>query len=385
MALFTSSPVILDGGFGTTLEELFELDISQSPLWSAHHIVENPGIIVAAHLAFMRAGAQIVLTSTYQASLSTFRKAGYSDLEAQHTMRKAVQLANDARTSFMKEKANQGEIKIALSLGPFGASLSPAQEFDGFYPPPYGPMGFSDASDNYNSYGDDRESESKSIDALAQFHFDRLLTFAQHTETWKGIDIIAFETVPLVREVKAIRKAMTWLHQQLEAETPPLTPKPWWISFVFPNGKCPETKYAGGPNLTVRDLVGAALEWKDGERTPIPSGIGINCTPPDLIPSLVAEMISAVKECRDDNLLALWLVLYPNGGEVYDIATRTWKPRDKNVSWADFLGAFVNNLSHGGSEIWTGFAIGGCCRTGPNDIRSLKEVLSGHYSTSPSP
>lgn len=48
---------------GTTLENVFHQDIS-SPLWSAKPIDENPEIITQAHLAFLRAGARVILTST---------------------------------------------------------------------------------------------------------------------------------------------------------------------------------------------------------------------------------------------------------------------------------------------------------------------------------
>jgi len=49
---------------GTTLKELFGVDTSQSPLWCAQSILEDSRMIVETHLAFLRAGAQIILTST---------------------------------------------------------------------------------------------------------------------------------------------------------------------------------------------------------------------------------------------------------------------------------------------------------------------------------
>ncbi len=49
---------------GTTLEDVFHKDIS-TPLWSAKPIEDDPEVIIAAHLAFLRAGADVILTSTY--------------------------------------------------------------------------------------------------------------------------------------------------------------------------------------------------------------------------------------------------------------------------------------------------------------------------------
>ena len=48
---------------GTTLEDLFHKDISHA-LWSAKPIDEDPEVIIAAHLAFLRAGANVILTAT---------------------------------------------------------------------------------------------------------------------------------------------------------------------------------------------------------------------------------------------------------------------------------------------------------------------------------
>ena len=50
---------------GSTLEDTFKQEIARTPLWSAKPIQENPESIVDAHLAFLKAGAGIILTSTY--------------------------------------------------------------------------------------------------------------------------------------------------------------------------------------------------------------------------------------------------------------------------------------------------------------------------------
>ena len=223
-------------------------------------------------------------------------------------MLEAVYLAEKAQTIYREEISNAGEIKIALSLGPFGSTLSPGQEYDGFYPPPYGPMGFSDDDAKTNSFGQDTERESASIDALAKFHLDRLVTFSRDPKAWGAIDIIAFETVPLVREVKAIRKTMAQLFHPVGGNDL----KPWWISCVFLNGNCPEEKYPGGPNLTARDVVAAALCRGHDMKGPVPTAVGVNCTSPDLLPTLVNEMKLARQDHYGTDGASPWLVLYPN-------------------------------------------------------------------------
>lgn len=48
---------------GTTLEDVFLKDIKH-PLWSAKLVDNEEDVIVAAHLAFLQAGSQAILTST---------------------------------------------------------------------------------------------------------------------------------------------------------------------------------------------------------------------------------------------------------------------------------------------------------------------------------
>ncbi|KAG5642827.1 hypothetical protein DXG03_002058 [Asterophora parasitica] len=359
------------------------MDISSSPLWSAQQILDHPETIIGTHLAFLRAGARIILTSTYQASGETFRRAGYSDSEAKDTMLKAVTLANDARTAFVVESSSDTSVKIALSLGPFGASLSPTQEFDGFYPPPYGPMGSSDSGPLTNTFDEgDVDSEQASIFALAQFHLERLLVFARDPEAWSKVDIIAFETVPLIREVKGIRLAMHSLENTVVREGLALQMKPWWVGFVLPEGKCPELRFPGGLGMTVDDLVSAAFAWKPsggGDAVPTPTGIGINCTSPKVISGLVRQMSTAVEQVSGSRSLESgkkpWLVLYPNGGDVYDTITRSWivASKDERELWAVDLKDTIVEASK--NCAWGGVVVGGCCRAGPELIRRLDDEL----------
>jgi S-methylmethionine-dependent homocysteine/selenocysteine methylase len=54
----------LIGYQGTTLEDVLGVNISDSPLWSAKYIKEDPEVIIKAHLAFLEAGASIIQTAT---------------------------------------------------------------------------------------------------------------------------------------------------------------------------------------------------------------------------------------------------------------------------------------------------------------------------------
>ncbi|KAK0475547.1 Homocysteine S-methyltransferase [Armillaria novae-zelandiae] len=319
--IFHKSPVVADGGLGTTLETDFNVNISNTPLWSSRAVIEQPEVMIQAHLAFFRAGAQIILTSTYQSSFSTFYRAGYQKEEAIKIMRKSVQLANEARKIFHSERS-AGSCDARIEGG------------------------------NLNSYSSDEiEQEQASIDALTFFHFERIEVFLSDPETWAQIDCLAFETIPLLREIRAIRKAMEMVEARIKQDG--LESKPWWIEAVFPDGMFPETPRAGG-TLGVADVAAAALK-DDGLLTP--SGFGINCTEMVHVRILTPQVINAVKKLH--LLQKPWFVVYPNGGDVYDPVTQS------REEWAQNMERVVKDIESETS--WGGTIVGGCCRTNHED------------------
>lgn len=282
-------------------------------------------------------------------------------------MRKAISLAGNARRQY----GNSRSVKIALSLGPYGASMTTAQEFTGFYPPPYGPKAFSPSEKNTNAFDDDDERDAKEREAqraLEEFHFQRLKVFADDPDSWEGIDLIAFETVPLVREIRAIRGAMRRL-----LYITPIISKSWWISTVWPDGRYPEESTPGGERLGVEEVVSALLS--DAQGTPAPDGIGVNCT--DL-----KHLGVIIKGIRDNVMLIRpnlkpFLVLYPNGGITYDTVNRSWVGEspvasEQRAIWAKRLASIGKEEQESG--VWTFVAIGGCCKTGPEHIEELRKL-----------
>lgn len=316
------------------------------------------------------------MITRYQASNSTFKRAGYSQEEAERIMLKSVKLADEARERFAQERKDVtvNDVRIALSLGPFGASLFPAQEFDGFYPPPYGPKAFSEGGKNCNAFDGDESLANSSIDALALFHLERLQIFANNSDAWNTIDCIAFETVPLAREIRAIRKAVGILQARRGNQS--FTMKPWWISLVCPSGKCPETEHAGGPHLSMGQVAEATL----GEGMaygPPPNAIGLNCIQAEFLPELLSGLRTAVDQICEEGASRPWLVVYPNGGDVYDPVARTWQVKraagGKEASWAETLSAIIENVKHHSS--WEGIIVGGCCRVGPDEINVISNTI----------
>ena len=63
--LAAGRPIIIDGGLATQLEAQ-GCDID-NPLWSASVITGDPQAIIDAHRAYLDAGAQIIISASYQA------------------------------------------------------------------------------------------------------------------------------------------------------------------------------------------------------------------------------------------------------------------------------------------------------------------------------
>lgn len=264
--------------------------------------------------------------------------------------------------------------KSVLSLGPFGAQLTPAAEYSGLYPSPFGSksnstiayssQAFAAASSSYDPITETGDSEE---DALTSFHLNRLRDFSS-SEAFDGLSMYGFETVPNLNEARAIRRAMSVFESEREVK------KAWYLSFVFPLDA--ETGLPRLPNAglgaTMDEIVMACFAGDELR----PGGIGINCTNPsslhDLIRSL-AESLTLFTRTSGGEIWKPWLVLYPDGGAVYDVVSRTWSHPDgmDDRVWASKL-ADVIEMSRS-LHSFDGIIAGGCCKAGPEAIVRLRE------------
>ena len=88
-----AGPVVLDGGLATNWSAGGMISGS---LWSAQVLREDPGEVVAAHRAFVEAGARVVETASYQASFEGLAAAGLDADETRALLRRSVDLAREA-------------------------------------------------------------------------------------------------------------------------------------------------------------------------------------------------------------------------------------------------------------------------------------------------
>ena len=310
-------------------------------------------------------------------------------------MRLSIMLAAEARGRFATETdVPINSIKIALSLAAYGASLSLPHEFDGYYPPPYGPKAYVYPPDltnpNRNAFhSDEGTQETESEDLLTAFHLERLHAYASDKETWRSVDVIAFETIPLVREVKAIRRAVA----ALEDELVPEERKPWWICTIYPDGEIPEEHAGGGGGkLGAKDVLAAyfndvptatTVGTHKGARYAVPDAFGINCTAMVHVASAVTTASDVLAETgvTRSGLAGSgqpWLVLKPNGGQTFDMDTRKWgwhggEAPLQGDEWSKQLCDIVDSAKARG--VWGGILVGGCCKVGEEELRLLSKAL----------
>jgi homocysteine S-methyltransferase len=276
---------LLDGGLATALEDLGNTFTTE--LWTGELLKSAPDQIREAHAAFVRAGAEISITSTYQVSFPGCIAKGWTHEEVVDALKNSIQLARDANAP-----------KVAASIGPYGAYLADGSEYRGNY----------DATEAL----------------LREFHKERLEILIACKP-----DFLAIETIPEIREARVLLQLLEDLNNTI----------PVWIAFSCRD----ELRLSSGEY------------FKDAARVSKELGaeyIGINCTSPELVTSL----LESAKEYGP-------FVVYPNAG-------RTWNEKLKRLE-----GATVK-LSDKHIQEWAGCGatiIGGCCGIGPKEIAQVSK------------
>jgi len=239
-------PTILDGGLSTALEEIgATLDTT---LWSGELLRSHRDQIRAAHESFVDAGATILITSSYQISYPGCLARGWSQNEVTDALRASTELA-----------CFDG-VKVAASVGPYGAFLADGSEYHGNY--------------------------GLSIDQLKDFHRVRLqVLISSHP------DYLAIETIPELTEARAILELLVELSSTI----------PFWISFSCKNGS----------EISSGELFSDAVALTND--LPNCVGVGINCTAPEFVTPLMKSAQPGQN-----------FVIYPNSGRTWDATNKKW-------------------------------------------------------------
>ena len=295
-ARLAQGPVVLDGGLATELEKRGH-DLADA-LWSARLLRDSPEDIEAVHRAYFEAGADVAITASYHATYEGFAAAGIGREESTRLLRLSVELARRARD------AVRPDALVAASVGPYGVKFANGTEYTG----------------DYRMVADGE---------FAELHRPRVAALLD-----AGPDLLAFETIPAVREVAALT--------ELLAEFPGTEA---WMTFCCRDG---ERLSDGTP---VEEAVRVATE--DGRL----AAVGINCTPPQHIGSLLERARAATD---------VPLIVYPNSGRAWDGERYEWSGAGIECFPAEVLAGWQARGARG---------IGGCCGIGTTGIADLDRTL----------
>ncbi|XP_022739095.1 homocysteine S-methyltransferase 3-like isoform X2 [Durio zibethinus] len=254
---------VVDGGFATELERHGQN--LNDPLWSAKCLISSPDLVRRVHLDYLDAGANVIITASYQATIQGFEAKGLSREEAETLIRRSVEIACEARQIYhdrctkdswdflhSENITTRRPVLVAASVGSYGAYLADGSEYTG-------------------NYGD-----SMTMEKLKDFHRRRVQILAK-----SGADLIAFETIPNKLEAQAYAEL-------LEEEGIDI---PAWFSFSSKDGV----------NVVSGDSISECASVADSCKQV--AAVGINCTPPRFIHGLILS----IRKVTDKPV-----VIYPN-------------------------------------------------------------------------
>ncbi|KAG5672442.1 hypothetical protein PVAND_002570 [Polypedilum vanderplanki] len=308
---------VIDGGFSTQLSFHVGENIDGDPLWSARFNAVNPEAVIQSHLDFLNAGAEIILTNTYQASIEGYQT--YLDLDyhgSYELIKSTVKLAHIARDKFLSSHINHVKKPLIFaSIGPYGAHLHDGSEYTGSYEKRVSPA------------------------AIKKWHKVRIDACVE-----SGVDGLAIETIPCLMEANALVDLVLTEYPNLK----------FWISFQCKNGEV----IANGQRFS--DCILSI--WNQVEAAKRPENlvaVGINCINPSFVSPLFSEI---EKNLCNFNVP---LVVYPNSGEVYTVE-EGWHGKNDCIPLENYIEEWVKL----GAKY-----IGGCCRTNAHDIEKIKNKI----------
>lgn len=220
--------LVLDGGLSNQLGAAGH-DLSDE-LWSARLLADRPEAIAEAHLAYYEAGADVAITSSYQATFEGFAKRGIKHDRAAELIAGSVELAVDAAVDAGRRGIGR-PLYVAASVGPYGAMLADGSEYRGRY--------------------------GLSVTELEAFHRPRLEVL-----DLVGPDVLAFETIPDTVEAEALLRAVRGLRT------------PAWLSYSI----------AGDRTRAGQPLEEAFALAADADEI---IAVGVNCCAPEDVEAAV--------------------------------------------------------------------------------------------------
>ncbi len=168
------------------------------------------------------------------------------------------------------------------------------------------------------------------LDELVRYHRERLEVAAD-----TPADFIAIETVPSLEEARAIAEAAGSISAIRNL----------WVSFI-----CRDDEHV---------VHGERLAECAAMLEPIPGvvAVGVNCTQPAFLDGLIAGARMGTRKP---------VLVYPNSGELWDADRRCWYGSGEIAPFREQARGWFQ----AGAQ-----AVGGCCRTGPDHVRTLRWLV----------
>ncbi|XBW38039.1 hypothetical protein QEN19_003624 [Hanseniaspora menglaensis] len=320
---------VLDGGQGTYLENSginvnsqiwCSIPFTQPSFWNENEKSIERKIMEQMFKDFLSSGCSLVMTPTYQLNYTSYLKE-LKIGESESALKQYDSLLTDIGSFTKKQTESHANVLVIGSIGCYGSMI--LAEFTG-------------------NYGDN----AAEIDYYK--HYKPQLDNFLNSE---NIDILGFETVPNIHELRFL----------LSLDSSVLN-KPFFIGLS--TNEVQQLR-DGTPLEEVAKLINdLKAENKLNENFKL---IGCNCC------SFVSSSKS-IKVLNENLNFYIPLIAYPNSGEIYDTVTKEWhKPKNELLyagnsnNWKMTVDKYTENNCK---------VIGGCCRTTPEDIKSIHEAIN---------
>jgi homocysteine S-methyltransferase len=231
---------------------------------------EAPQAIEQVHYDYFAAGADFAISASYQASYAGYAALGLGNDETTALLRRSVSLAQSARARYREDSCRSDSpqpqerlerLRIAASVGPYGATLHDGSEYRGNY--------------------------GLSVEELIAFHANRFAILAE-----SDADLLACETIPSLDEARALAQLMRDYPRRSA-----------WMSFTSPDGM---RTAEGEPLIECARFLDSIANV---------AAIGVNCVDPTVVTRAIHEIRAGT---------AKPIVVYPNSGEHWIASTGQW-------------------------------------------------------------
>ena len=336
--------LVLDGGVSTHLEDM-GASFRYRELWSSSLLLDNHDLIRRGHLDWLQAGADVISTVTYQCHYEPALWPGMMDDKVMNGMwSDGLELAHQAvRNHKLDSSAEITAHFVLASSGCYGAAMANGAEYTGDY-------------------------EGATLKDLECFHLRKLQQIVAAASNIP--DGVALETVPNLQECRALRNVL--------------------LSSSHDNMACfVSLSCCDGAHLNDGTPLIEALKVFRDVPTDRLQGVGLNCCDSAHLSSLLDILVKDLATYQDHTTTASrGIVLYPNSGEAWNATSESWQDGTgctESATFSERLMECIRRVEEAWRKLrsdkpYPSILVGGCCRTRPATIASLRRAVDKHLA-----